>query len=474
MTDILFICPFNKYKNFEDAPPLSMAGIASYTHSKGFSVKIIDYAVESRTVKSLVSRYSPLIVCIEDFYRPSTETRFESFRIAKEIKDQDPSIITVYEGTHASFTSDETLTNIPYIDLIVRGEAEETILELAQYFLRKKGQLKKIKGISYKKDSQVMNNPSGPSSKNLDKYKIDYNLIDITKYSELHNNSTAILLTSRGCEYKCSFCIGTRTWKSFAKRSVKSVVDEIEFLLNKYRYRRFKFFDSNLTMSSDYIKSICNEINKRNLDIQWDCRSRADSMNSGILTLMKSAGCRKISFGIESASQRILNRIGKNITLQQADDALKNLRKLGIKSKVFFIYGLPGETFKDALQTYRFIRLNKSRITKASAEICYIYPGTPVETFSRQNRILPLDFSWSSYFYKPNLRKDFNTNPHVPLLIQPSLNYNQLKQIFEETYKEISYSTLKRKISDVGTSKGTFYSLKSLGRSALFRLKYGV
>jgi len=153
-----------------------------------------------------------------------------------------------------------------------------------------------------------------------------------------------------------------------------------------------------------------------------------------------------------------------------ARQALKNTQETGIKSKMFFIYGHPTETLKEAMMTLRFIK--KNRIDKPAVSVCSIYPLTEVERFAWAHGILPSDFSWSKPFFRPQDKKDFNASPFIPKLIQPTLGRQNLKDLYFQSYVEnISLSFLKRKFSEIGTKKGIKFSSIKAYESLKFFLR---
>lgn len=472
MADVVFVNPANKFKLFADAPPLGMLAVASFLANKGVSVELVDCEVDNRSVSSIIKKHSPSILCVGG----TTETRFESFRIASAAKSVDKKIWVIYGGAHASLTPRDTLERIPCIDIVAVGDAQKAIFQIASGILSNKPKLECKRGIAYRKSGKIVLSKPASCQKDFQHFFVDYGLFELGKYNlklDFFNKKAASVITSMGCPFNCSFCSIGSTSKGYFRRPVKSVVDEIEFLTSKYGYDAIKFFDSTLTLDYKYIKSLCKEIKERRLEIIWECESRADVMNKSLLSLIKSAGCHLVDFGLESASQRILNKTNKMITVSQASMALHNARELGMHTKMFFIYGLPDEKMDDALKTLRFVKLNRSFIDILSVQVCTIYPGTDVETFALRNELLPKDFSWSTPYCNYSYVRDFNASPFVPKLVQPDLNQQMLRQLLEETYKEsLSFSLLKRKIHEIGTKKGLGYSLKEAYKSVLFHSRY--
>ena len=476
MVDILFLTPQNKYRNYGDVPPLGVLSVASFLSKKGISVKIVDLTLGEAKTKDLLLKYSPKIVCLEDTYISSTETRLECFKLAQEIKKHNSEIIVVYQGIHATFTAEDTLSHISEIDVIVKGESEQTIYELLQHALRNDLKLKNIAGLAFRNSGKITHTSIRTRLKEIDDVEMDYALLELSKYSpycDCDPTKAVAMVATRGCWARCNFCAPTHMWAAhYGQRPIKNVVDEMEFLVSNYDFEGIKFQDLSLTLNKRYVGELCSEISKRNFDVKWTCRSRADVMSKELLQTMKSAGCYKVAFGLETASPRLQGTVNKGVTLDHVKAALKNMDNLGMHTKLFFIYGLPTETYNEALMTYRFIRSNIKSIHDLCSSVGTVYPGTYMEMFARENGLLPKDFSWSEPFQNKLYWEDFHTNPTVPRLIQPQLNHEQLKNVFRETNKRrISIPFLKEKIRDIGTERGVIQSTKNFYNSMKFNLK---
>jgi len=200
------------------------------------------------------------------------------------------------------------------------------------------------------------------------------------------------------------------------------------------------------------------------------CYSRPIA-DEALLHLMKKAGCYMIKLGVESVVPRILNNINKKIEFKEIMQSLKTIKKVGIKSCVLIMYGLPGETYKDSIRTREWVKRNSSIIDQVHASTCLIYPGTGIFRYAKRNKYLGHNFKYTNTYYHKSLIKDFKDVPTVPRLIQPSLNRTQLSNIYWETIKPpISWELIKRKIFDVGTDKGLIYCFYELYRSSVFRI----
>jgi len=435
MIDILLVNPKETGRFFEKMPPLGLAYIAANLEKHGYAVRIVDFEVEDKDLNYWLDKYQPRFLGISG----TSHTRFESFRLAKQAKDFNPEIITIYGGVHATFTAFETLKNIQEIDFVVRGEGEETVLELITAF-KNDLDIAKVKGISYRNIHGMIENPEAARIQNLDSLsRPAYHLLQMNKYSvnmEFVNKKGISLMTSRGCLAKCSFCSASRMFNhQVTNHSAQFVLDEVEFLFKNYDFEGMKIFDSTLTIEPDHINSICDEIIQRDLDFPWECEIRVGTVDERLLEKMQRAGCYYVNFGIESASQRVLNLMRKGFTIEQAEDLLELCNKIGLKTKTFFSFGHIGETVDDVQKTFEFIDKHARQITTlATGAGVRIYPGTYLENYALQKSLLPNNFVWSLPYDEPRLSTIFQTRS-VPVLIQPQLGFAELEKIALRIYR---------------------------------------
>ncbi len=469
MIDILLINPKENSGFFEKMPPMGLAYIAANLEKHNFSVKIIDFELEKKDLSYWLSKSEPQFLGISG----TTHTRFESFRLAKEAKAFNREIITIYGGVHATFTAFETLRHIKDIDFVVQGEGEDTLLELIDT-LKKAKDIKRVRGVTYRSDNGIQENPPAPRIHPLDHLPSPaYDLLDMHKYAlnmEFVNKKGISLITSRGCLAKCSFCSASRMFDhQVTMHSGKRVLDEIEYLFKNYAFEGLKIFDSTLTIKRDHINSICDEILNRDLKFPWECEIRVGTVDQMLLEKMKEAGCYYVNFGIESASQRVLNLMRKGFTIEQAEALLLLCHKVGLKTKVFFSFGHIGETMDDVDTTFRFIDKNQHYITTvASGAGVRIYPGTYLENYASNNGLLPKDFGWSLPYDEPKLGAIFQTRC-VPILLQPQLGYEELERTALRIYSRRfrGWKGFKLGIKKI-TNKD---KLVKLGRLAKLRVK---
>ncbi len=166
-----------------------------------------------------------------------------------------------------------------------------------------------------------------------------------------------VMSISRGCVFNCGFCETRKLWGNICRGfSPKRVIGEIEDLQSRYGTRGIYFINDNFTLRKEATTELCNLMIEKKLDLEWVCDTRVDLVNDELLALMSRAGCKTIWFGVESASPRVLKRIGRNTTPEQVEAAFKLCKKHGIKTACSFMLGLPDETLADMEASLKFAK----------------------------------------------------------------------------------------------------------------------
>ncbi len=378
-------------------PPMGLLQLAAVLEAKGYPVTIIDANALELQPADVVSRLADA-----DFVglTAMTPTVTGAIDIARRVKNTRPELPVILGGSHATLLPGETLAAAPEIDVIVRGEGEETIIELLSA-LENKRPLSEIQGISYRKDGKTMDNPLRSTVVEMDSLPfLAYHLLPRKVYRPHppHGRALpfAVMITSRGCPYQCAYCSKPVFGRKFRAQSPERVVDEIAYLQERYGIRELAFYDDVFTMDNKRVYAITEEMMKRGLDIIWSCETRVNLVERELLIQMKQAGCYSVSYGIESGSQEILDTIDKGITLEQVEEAVRFSREAGLHTIGYFMIGSPGETPDTIDQTVRFARKLKLDFTQFS--ITTPFPGTKLNDLyleSGGNSDIP----WEDYIY---------------------------------------------------------------------------
>lgn len=263
-----------------------------------------------------------------------------------ELKKENPDKTIVLGGPGPTAVSEEIMKNFPQVDIIVRGEAEETIVELMDT-LGKNGDLAEVSGITYRKGDEIQANPARKRIKNLD-------LIPFPAYDRINFSDYALtgVMSSRGCPYHCTFCEVAPLWdRRNTARSVGNLIDELRLLHDKYKIDYFYFNDDLFTLNRKRVIEFCKALKGEGLDFEWCCLARVDLVDDELMREMSLAGCTGIQYGVESGSDSILKRIGKGFTAGLALDAMsKSVKHFG-RVVSTYIWGFPFETLEDFYQT---------------------------------------------------------------------------------------------------------------------------
>lgn len=350
-----------------------------------------------------------------------THTRFEAVKVAEYVKKLYPKSLVVVGGVHFMHCAEDTLRRVPEVDIVVRGEGEITIVEIINNVDEGKD-LRQVKGITYREDNRITNNPDQPIFDDLDSLQ-PYTKFSWDEYPEhifgyLEPIRAISVMSSRGCPYKCIFC--SKAGMKYRTRKAKDVVNEIESYRDKFNIEGINFLDLTFTANPHHVRAMCQELIGRNLKLKWWCESRVN-IPLELLELMKKAGCVSIAIGVESGSPRILSRIGKGISVSQILSFCKECHDIDIIVQPYFMFSFPGEDEQDLIETSNLI----DRIERTYGFICpiqptMIFPGTELEAIARKQGTLPHDFSWYDRVeYKLNAK--LNQLSNIPLYIDKLL-----------------------------------------------------
>jgi len=302
----------------------------------------------------------------------TTPTIYDDLIICGLAKGINPGMLTVAKGAHFSVFDKEILTMFRTLDIAIRGEAEVAVKEIAcgkDY--------NQILGITFRDKAEIIRNNDRPFLENLDALPFPArHLLNNDLYRTPDTNEPiAFINASRGCAGGCIFCpAGLVSGNKVRLRSIGSVADEIQECVHKYKINSFFFASDTFTWNKQWVIGLCQEILNRGLKIRWGANSRVDTLDQDMALWMKKAGCHVIGFGAESASQEMLDKMKKGITVSQIEQAVMLCKKNNIESFLVFIIGLPWETKETAGETARFIKKTKPSFIEIN--VAYPLPGT--------------------------------------------------------------------------------------------------
>jgi radical SAM superfamily enzyme YgiQ (UPF0313 family) len=336
-------------------PPITLAYVAASILKSGHEVKLVDMDAENidhHKLSEVVKQYDPdmvglsvmlnnLIVCLE---------------LAELIKKINSDIKIIFGGIMVNLYPKSTIS-YESVDYGVIGEGEQTFPELLEY-LEKKLPLKKVRGLVFKNNNEIIVNDSRPPIEEMD--EIAYparELLDNSKYKSLisHKSPITILFTSRGCPYQCNFCSKPSFWNKWRFHSPKYVANEFEVCAD-LGIKEILVYDDIFTSNSQRVRKVCEEINKKQLDISWDIRTRIDLVHRDDLNVLKKSGCVRINYGVESGDPEILKILNKGYTIEKIKNAFKISKELGFETLGYFMIGSPNETKASIMKTFKLMK----------------------------------------------------------------------------------------------------------------------
>lgn len=372
------------------APPLGISYIAAVLEQNKIDVKIIDASAMEMDWDQLekeIEKISPDVVAITAL-TPTIEQALQSARIAKNIL---PESTVILGGYHPTFTFKELLKN-DFLDVIIIGEGEYTMLELIQA-LESGSELHQVNGIA----TRDFVTPPRKIIEDLDNLPFPArHLLPMDQYKILNIKlPTGTMISGRGCPYQCSFCSSAAMHgKKLRMRSAKNVVDEMEHLSNDHHTKMIAFMDDTFTVNKKRVEEICDEIKKRNLDVFWGCTTRVDTLSHRMLQKMSDSGCITLFMGVESADQQILDNVNKKITINKVKNAFELARNYDIRTIASVVLGMPGDSKENILKTIKFVKnLNPNY---AIFSLATPYPGTSFYKQAVSENLIKVN-DWSKY-----------------------------------------------------------------------------
>lgn len=407
-------------------PPMGLSLIAAVLEREGHQVSLLD----ANALKLKPEDIFPYVADANVVgLTAMTPTINVVISIARQLKLANPDLTIILGGAHGTLLPEETLTGAPQVDVVIRGEGEETIIDLLNA-LKNKHSLDDVLGISYRKDNQVVSTPERSTDVDLDSLPfLAYHLLPWQRYKPHPPHGRALpfaaVITSRGCPYKCSFCSKVFGSK-FRGQSPERVVEEVAYYIERFGIKELAFYDDVFTLDKKRAYAIADGMIRKGLRIHWTCETRVNLVDRELLRHMKRAGCYTIAYGIESASQEILDTLTKGITLEQVEEAVRLTQEVGLQTIGYFMIGSPGEDTDTIAKTITFAkRLN---LDFAQFAITTPFPGTELyNTYLRGGKD---DIPWENFLYEGTGGKV------TPVFETNGLNRSDLQHWVRTAYKQ--------------------------------------
>jgi len=327
-----------------------------------------------------------------------TFTLPDASRLARCIK-KISSVPVVMGGPHATVYPRETAA-LEWVDFAFAGEGEIHFVDFLNHFHHPR-RWPGIEGLAYFCNRRFTYTPQRHYLRDIDRIPIPAREnSDYQRYSSVlaKRNPITTMITSRGCPFNCIFC--NRMGRQYRYHSAEYVLAEMKEI-HRLGIREIFIHDDTFTLKKSRIQSICRGLIKSDLDLIWECRTRVDLVDEALLTLMKAAGCHRISFGVESGSGRVLKAMRKDIRISQVRQVFRWCRKLGIITLADFMFGNLDEETEDIRKTRQLARqLNPDYI---QFSILSPYPDTPIYHLARERGLIPNDI-WQEFARNPLMK----------------------------------------------------------------------
>ncbi len=363
------------------SPSLGLLYLAAVTRDQGYQTAIIESDIENLDAEQVTERLlkeRPDYIGITLF----TVGVWQAALIARKIKHLLPATKIIVGGPHISSMSMETMQRFSEFDIAVIHEGEQVLPELLEK-LELKSNLSTVNGIIFRDENGLHKTPPAPTINELDSLQLpawdllpgfpDTSLPAIFDYPQ---GPVATLAASRGCPFLCKFCDTSTFGAKVRANSPQNVFSTMKYLNEKFRVRHIQFVDDLFLASRVRTLELCDLILRNRLKMTWSCTARVDTVKPDVLKKMKQAGCWEISFGLETGSNELLQKMEKAARIEISEQAVNWTAKAGIRCKGLFMLGYPGENDQTIEMTKAFTRripmttMNLSKFTP--------YPGSPI------------------------------------------------------------------------------------------------
>jgi len=373
-------------------PSLGLAQIAAVLEAAGVRVAILDCDAEDLTAAGLRDRLAAMGRVPSVGITATTSTIGGALAAAVATRATMPSARVVLGGVHPTVMPADVLADRS-VDLVVRGEGEQTLLELVEGVA-----VADVAGVSWRDDGCVVHNPDRPHIADLDTLPLPaYHLFPLHRYrpglGTARRFPALSMVATRGCPGRCTYCFRT-FGDTLRLRSMDRILDDIEALQARYGVRQIQFFDDTFTASRRRITDFCAGLRQRGIRLSWACYARADTVDEALLRQMGAAGCHQICFGIESGDADVLQAIHKRIRIPRVRQVVAWTRAAGIQARGTFMLGNPGETpasMQRTLDTALSLDLDLALFNIATP-----YPGTELYSWASEHGYLRT-CDWSLY-----------------------------------------------------------------------------
>jgi len=383
-------------------PPIGIMSLSAVLKRAGHDCVMFDQAnpdTPDDVIIDQIGRQRPDLVGLSFL---STTSYPYAKLLARQIHAAHATVRLAFGGVFATLNAQLVKRQCPEVDFVCRGDGEQLILDLVERL----DDPTEVAGVTWAKDGKLVHNPNRMLDRNLDQWPfpdreslpLDYvESMPLEVPAVLSMDRFTTMQTSRGCPWPCVFCdipiFNEGKWRS---RSPQHVVDEFNYL-QRLGYGSVYFVDDHFLLQPKRIEAICQGINDNGVTIRWGCEGRVDSTAQHLFPAMARAHCRTLMFGVESGSQKVLDRLKKEQTLGEVETAVTNAKRAGIEIvHGFFVVGNPDETVDDMRATFNFAA--KLRLDTFGFNRLCVYRGTPLWNEYLQRGLVDDVDDWYKYF----------------------------------------------------------------------------
>lgn len=374
-------------------PPLAYAYMASELKRRGHEVTCLDLPMRTNNVRAeanFIQSFAPGLVGVTCV----TQSYCQALEILRFVKQLLPTVPTVIGGPHVTFTAEETLARHADIDYVMRFDADTAFADLVDALAEGgRSELGNVAGLVYRDANgggRAIANAPPSVEMDLDVYPgPDRSIFDLNAYLE-HDYET-VLMTSRGCPSKCSFCSTTVMGRRYRHHGVVRVVDEFQ-QLREFGFTSFFIGDDTFPADARRTIELCDEIERRKLDVRWTCNMRILDAQTEVLDAMVRAGAYRVFTGIETVKKQSLRAIRKGTTLERIHQGVQRVKAAGLEIHTAYIVGVPGDTDDDLRATLDFIK--EIQPTVATFNTIEVRPGTDMFIHPEKYGLIVPDRYW--------------------------------------------------------------------------------
>ena len=361
--------------------PLALLAIGSVIDNKKYDVIIIDARVEENVI-DLIKHHINDAICFGVTIITGAPIK-DALYISKKVKELAPDLPIIWGGWHTSLFPKQPIEENPFIDITVQGQGEATFKELVDH-LANKISLDGIKGITFRKNENIIQNPPRPLAA-MDSFgRVNYDLIDVEKYFKKKGKRQFDYISSAGCYFRCAFCADPFVFeRKYTALPAIKMTEDLDYYFQKYSFTDVNFQDETFFTYADRIEEFSKELISKKINISWAATMRADQgerLPDKVWMLCKQSGLRRLLIGVESGSQEMMDWMKKDIKLSQVFYCADKCKQLDISVIFPFIIGFPSESDESVAETIKVIKQLRSQSSNFDTPIFYFkpYPGSKI------------------------------------------------------------------------------------------------